>query len=150
MSRLTPSDFDTENPYLSGAYLQDPSRQSSRSEFRTVSMDSSQQRPGESSEDVNMKDERVYPEGLRMAAIVGSLFSSIFIVAVSQTVLAAAIPVRLSILESLKPCANRSHLMQHRPSPATSIATTTYHGTAPASRLPQWLYYFHLAEHTRF
>lgn len=52
-----------------------------------------QQRAGKSTDDVKDGDEPEYPQGLRMAAIVASLFASIFIVAVSQTVLAAAIPV---------------------------------------------------------
>lgn len=49
-----------------------------------------------STNDVKDMVESEYPQGLRMAAIVASLFASIFIVAVSQTVLAAAIPVRNS------------------------------------------------------
>ena len=42
-----------------------------------------QQRAVKSTEDVKDGDEPEYPQGLRMAAIVASLFASIFIVAVS-------------------------------------------------------------------
>lgn len=53
-----------------------------------------QQHAGQSTDDIKDMVEPEYPQGFRMAAIVASLFASIFIVAVSQTVLAAAIPVR--------------------------------------------------------
>jgi len=100
MSRRATFDPNSNNPYLRGAFLQDPSRQSSLTSFYDESvMETIQQRPEESSEDVKMAAEPVYPEGLRLAAIVASLFSSIFIVAVSQTVLAAAIPVRAPMMK---------------------------------------------------
>lgn len=63
------------------------------SEYPTTDVEQQQQRAVKSTEDVKDGDEPEYPQGLRMAAIVASLFASIFIVAVSQTVLAAAIPV---------------------------------------------------------
>lgn len=69
----------------------------------TTDVEQEQQRAGKSTDDVKNMVEPEYPQGLRMAAIVASLFASIFIVAVSQTVLAAAIPVRSSYL------AARSH-----------------------------------------
>lgn len=61
-----------------------------------MDVEQQQQRAGQSTDDVKDEVEPEYPQGLRMAAIVASLFASIFIVAVSQTVLAAAIPVRNS------------------------------------------------------
>lgn len=64
----------------------------------TTDVEQEQQRPGQSTDDVKNMIEPEYPQGVRMAAIVASLFASIFIVAVSQTVLAAAIPVRNSYL----------------------------------------------------
>lgn len=62
----------------------------------TTDVEEQQQRAGQGTDDVKDGVEPEYPQGLRMAAIVASLFASIFIVAVSQTVLAAAIPVRNS------------------------------------------------------
>lgn len=52
-----------------------------------------------STSEVNAEDES-YPKGLRLALIVLALFSSIFIVAISQTVLATAIPTITSIFDS--------------------------------------------------
>lgn len=60
----------------------------------TTDVEQQQQHAGRSTEDIKDMAEPEYPQGFRMAAIVASLFASIFIVAVSQTVLAAAIPVR--------------------------------------------------------
>lgn len=60
----------------------------------TMDVEQQQRRAGQGTDDGKNMAEHEYPQGLRMAAIVASLFASIFIVAVSQTVLAAAIPVR--------------------------------------------------------
>lgn len=60
----------------------------------TTDVEQQQQHAGQSTYDMKDMVEPEYPQGFRMAAIVASLFASIFIVAVSQTVLAAAIPVR--------------------------------------------------------
>lgn len=64
-----------------------------RSESATTDVEQQQKLAVQGADDVKDGVEPEYPQGLRMAAIVASLFASIFIVAVSQTVLAAAIPV---------------------------------------------------------
>lgn len=83
---------------FSSPWPNQPTRMSSRS--TTMDVEQQQQRGAQSADHVKDGDEPEYPQGLRMAAIVASLFASIFIVAVSQTVLAAAIPVRNSQLPS--------------------------------------------------